>query len=128
MDETLRPETPKVKLGGAFHVGVEVDGIEWSTSRYWRPPGNPASLFSPPKKTCATKKNRWKHTFAKNTPKNVLRFVEMNLFGGFEIRLEFVAGKKTNMQEIWNNFHGLPPSDCFSLPMDETSFAPAWGW
>lgn len=62
------PKAPKVKLGGAFHVGVEVDGIEWSTSRYWRPPGNLASLFSPPKKTCPTKR-RWKHTSKKHNQK-----------------------------------------------------------
>lgn len=93
------------------------------------PPGNPASLFfSPPQKKHVQQKNDG-NTPAKNTTKNVLRFVQVNFVWGVEIRLEFVAGKKTNMKEIWNNSHGLPPEpNCFSLPMDETSFAPAWGW
>ncbi len=93
---------PKVKLGGAFHVGVEVDGIEWPTSRVkrrkdmvmvWRPPG---------KKRCKTQQ--------KPKPNFVLRFVQMKFFG-FQKKIGIRGWKQ------------LPP-----LPKDKTSLSPAWGW
>ena len=91
------PKAPKVKLGGAFHVGVEVDGIEWSTTRYWRPPGQPASLFFPPKKHVQQKKTDRNTHSQKHNPKCAEICSDEFVWGGVEIRLEFVAGKKTNM-------------------------------